>query len=516
MAKDMTKIRCGKKFRMAIGVQDVEGTPASSPIETLWAGDGEVAWGREKEEIPGSYGRIARPHYSVINASFAPTMTATIAITRKMLPVLLRSIYGKGVVSSYTETGDIDSELDTWVINGVVPYYNTDAARKLYADLTDAAGTRKVEIYKDAAKSNKVAEGTLVGDGTLTFTERNNSGISGTVDVTYSDGETDVVILVKQLKYQKMDNTYEKYLTLWYEDGERQYKHQDCQLRIARFLSVEKSHLRMELEFISRGIPVEDDAAPLSISSVFEVFCHKAFAFTKDPAASGSFTESGDTDDELDNWVLNGVVPYTNTDEDAKLYVKLTEPIAGDYKVEVFKDSAQTLKVAEGERTGNGTITLTEQNNSGISGTVDVTWTDGEAAVILLFQIEFGVREFSTGIEIEAEVFQGNSLYPLKLIKEAFVTVSGNMKSKYSNETKKLFENSTADPLVFEDLEGKWIVSGAYLTMRLGKVTFDKDSPPAFSESKFDDFDSDFSAYGPDAADTDPVVITVDLEDLTP
>jgi len=515
MAKDMTKIRCGKKFRMAIGVQDVEGTPASSPIETLWAGNGEAAWGREKEEIPGSYGRVARPHYSVINAAFAPTMTATIAVTRKILPVLLRSIYGKGLVSSYSETGDINSELDNWVINGVVPYYNTDTARKLYADLTDAAGTRKVEIYKDAAKSNKVAEGTKVGDGTLTFTERNNSGISGTVDVTYSDGETDVVILVKQLKYQKMDNIYEKYLTLWYEDGEKQYKHQDCQLRMVRFISAEKSHLRMELDFISKGTPVEDDAAPLGISSVFEVFCHKIFSLIKDPAASGGLTESGDADNELDSWSLTGVVPYTNTDAAAKLYAKLTDT-AGTRKVEIFKDSAKTLKVAEGTKVGDGTLTLSEENNSGISGTVDVTYSDGEDNVVLLFEIEFGVREFSTGIEIEAEVFQGNSLYPLKLIKEAFVMVSGNIKSKYSNETKRLFTDSVADTLTFDYLKGQWEISGAYLTMTFEKVTMDKDSPPAFSESKFDDFDSDFSAYGPDDENTDPVVITVDLEDLTP
>jgi len=509
----MNNIRCGKKFRFAVGVQDVEGTAASSPIETMWAGNGQMLWNAEKEEVPGSYGTVARPHYSALRSAIAPTFTATIALTRKIAPLLLRTVYGEGQVSDVVETGDVGGELSSWILKGVIPYYNTDANRKLYADLTNAVSTRKVEIYKDAAKANKVAEGTLVGDGTLSFTEKNNSGISGSVVVAYSDGETDVNLEVRQLKYQKLDNTFTKYLTLWFEDGIKQYKCADCVLRTIRFISTEKSHLRCELEFLAKGEPVEGASAGLSVPSQFDTFCHKKFTLTRDPGdGTSAVTESGDVDGELASWVVNGLVPYTNTDADGKLYVTLSEPVAGDYKVEIFKDSGKAAddKVAEGQRTGNGTISLTEQNDSGISGTVDVTYSDGETAVVLLAEIEFGVREFSASLENEVEVFQGNSLYPIKLIKEAFAMVGGNLKSRYSDETKKLFDSAISEPLSFMRMEGVFSLGTIYLKMNYGKVIFENSAPPAFSESRFDDFDSDFTAYSPDASN-DPVVITLDL-----
>jgi len=102
----------------------------------------------------------------------------------------------KGTESTATleETGDVDGELDNWILSGVKPYVNTDANAKLYVTLSDVAGTRKVEVFKDSAKTSKVAEGTKVGDGSLTLSAQNSSGISGTVDVTYNDGETAVVL----------------------------------------------------------------------------------------------------------------------------------------------------------------------------------------------------------------------------------------------------------------------------------------------------------------------------------
>jgi len=92
---------------------------------------------------------------------------------------------------SVLESGDVDNKLDNWNLSGIVFGFNTDASRKLYVTLTDSAGTRKVEIFSDSAKAdeNKVAEGTKIGDGTLTLIEKRNSGLSGTVDVAYSNGE---------------------------------------------------------------------------------------------------------------------------------------------------------------------------------------------------------------------------------------------------------------------------------------------------------------------------------------
>ena len=95
------------------------------------------------------------------------------------------------------ESGDVDSELDDWNLVGIVPGHNTDSSNRIYAVLTDAAGTRKVELWKDAGKTLKVAEGTKVGDGELTLAEKNGSGLSGTVEVTYTDGEDAVVLMIR-------------------------------------------------------------------------------------------------------------------------------------------------------------------------------------------------------------------------------------------------------------------------------------------------------------------------------
>jgi len=101
------------------------------------------------------------------------------------------------VEMTVTESGDTDNELDSWSLSGIIIGFNTDSSSKLYVKLTDTAGTRKVEIFKDSNQTLQVAEGTLVGDGTLTLAQKNGSGLSGTVDVTYTDGEAAVILTAR-------------------------------------------------------------------------------------------------------------------------------------------------------------------------------------------------------------------------------------------------------------------------------------------------------------------------------
>jgi hypothetical protein len=70
--------------------------------------------------------------------------------------------------------------------------------------------------------------------------------------------------------------------------------------------------------------------------------------------------------------VLNGVHPGFNTDSAGRLFVKLTDenPAPGSALVQVYSDSARTALVASGSHANNGTVTLAEQNSSGLSGTV--------------------------------------------------------------------------------------------------------------------------------------------------
>lgn len=91
-----------------------------------------------------------------------------------------------------TETGDDQNQLDNWAFTGAVKGSNTDADGKLYIALSDAAGTRTINVYKDSGRQNLVAQGQRVGDGEVTLNEQNSSGLSGTVDVTYTQDDTDI------------------------------------------------------------------------------------------------------------------------------------------------------------------------------------------------------------------------------------------------------------------------------------------------------------------------------------
>lgn len=90
-----------------------------------------------------------------------------------------------------TEAGDAAYQLATWILSGISSL-NTNGYL-LYWELTNTVSTRTVKLYKTAAKAagDLVAQGSLVGDGTLTLTERYNSGLSGTVVVTYTVDDTD-------------------------------------------------------------------------------------------------------------------------------------------------------------------------------------------------------------------------------------------------------------------------------------------------------------------------------------
>ena len=76
-------------------------------------------------------------------------------------------------------------------------------------------------------------------------------------------------------------------------------------------------------------------------------------------------------DTYLSLWRLTGYKRGVNSKADGTLYIDLTDenPGAGSALVEVYDYSGGTL-VASGSSTNNSTVTLAEQNNSGLSGTV--------------------------------------------------------------------------------------------------------------------------------------------------
>lgn len=87
--------------------------------------------------------------------------------------------------------------------------------------------------------------------------------------------------------------------------------------------------------------------------------------------------EYWDPNGHLDDWVLDGVQLFSNTDEAGRIYVSIIDN-GLNWDVELFNDSARGApsEVASGSIVKldvPGTITLTESNDSGISGTVNTT-----------------------------------------------------------------------------------------------------------------------------------------------
>lgn len=105
------------------------------------------------------------------------------------------------------ESGDSAAQLASWVIHGLTVYNSKFGL--LYWELTNSGTTRTVKLYKSIHKQSgdEVASGSRVGDGSITLTASNSSGITGTVTVTYTTDDTDTAntLAVNCLSVAKAD-----------------------------------------------------------------------------------------------------------------------------------------------------------------------------------------------------------------------------------------------------------------------------------------------------------------------
>jgi len=84
-----------------------------------------------------------------------------------------------------------------------------------------------------------------------------------------------------------------------------------------------------------------------------------------------------DDEDQFSNWVLTGLRRFTNTERVANWKTRASlglvlSSAGSDYTVELYQGAR---KVASGSRTGNGEVSLSEEDESGISGTVDLAYS---------------------------------------------------------------------------------------------------------------------------------------------
>jgi len=89
--------------------------------------------------------------------------------------------------------------------------------------------------------------------------------------------------------------------------------------------------------------------------------------------------EYGDDRNQLDGWVLSGF--GTGNTDDGNIYVKLESYTGYAYgsrtDIYLYSDFDRTSLIASGGITGTGTVTLAEENGSGLSGTVILNATYG-------------------------------------------------------------------------------------------------------------------------------------------
>lgn len=95
-------------------------------------------------------------------------------------------------VPTLESAGD-GGQLSSWVLSGMKRFTNVRPVDlfpnwgRLEITLVDTAGTRAVTLSQNG---REVASGSLAGDGTITLTESNGSGLSGSVDVAYTGDVT--------------------------------------------------------------------------------------------------------------------------------------------------------------------------------------------------------------------------------------------------------------------------------------------------------------------------------------
>ena len=94
---------------------------------------------------------------------------------------------------------------------------------------------------------------------------------------------------------------------------------------------------------------------------------------------SGVTSEAGDAANQMSGWSFSGANP--NNTNGGLLYWSLDE-VGGTYFVSIYKDSAGANKVAEGTRaTASGSVTLAEQNASGLTGSVTIAYTGDDTTL---------------------------------------------------------------------------------------------------------------------------------------
>lgn len=124
-------------------------------------------------------------------------------------------IYAQVTTSTEQFSYGDSSQLASWALTGLRRFSNCSAVRyrpqwgRLTLTLTNSAGTRTVTLKRG---NTTICSGSRSGDGSITLAEANDSGVSGTVSVTYTGDVTSggyfVARFPKQLKLHHKSSSF--------------------------------------------------------------------------------------------------------------------------------------------------------------------------------------------------------------------------------------------------------------------------------------------------------------------
>jgi len=229
--------------------------------------------------------------------------------------------YDDGGVSFTIQAGEASiasdggSQLDNVIVTGAEVNVNTDASGILYAKVL-GTGVTAITITNDGSSqlSNVTANGAIKGTN------------------TDSDGKV----------YLDLDGT----ATAITESGDGA-----SQLSGWTFDGVE------------RGENVD------STDSLYITLAGKA----------ASITEGNDESNQLSDYASLTGIDSDNVDDDGKQYFKIINIYGSTYQVEIYSDSGLTNRIAYSEPyTGTGTVDITEDNDSSMGGSLTIDAVTGE------------------------------------------------------------------------------------------------------------------------------------------
>ncbi len=96
--------------------------------------------------------------------------------------------------SALISSDDTYSQLSAIDLIGIRPGENSGYSGELYFTVEDVSGTYEVQAYSDSELTDLVASGSTTSDGVVTLSAENSSGISGSLYLTYTADDSDILV----------------------------------------------------------------------------------------------------------------------------------------------------------------------------------------------------------------------------------------------------------------------------------------------------------------------------------